>query len=37
MTHGDLNFAALRHIKDNQKLIAYYYEEKGFVHIGILK
>ena len=37
MTQGDLNHAAPKYISDAQKLIAYYYEEKGFVHIGILK
>ncbi len=37
MTHGDLNYASPKHIYDAKKLIAYYYEEKGLVHIGILK
>ena len=37
MTHGDLNFAAPKYIYDAKRLIAYYYEEKGLVHIGILK
>ena len=37
MTHGDLNLAAPKYIRDAKKLIAYYYEEKGLVHIGILK
>lgn len=35
--HGDLNFAAPKYIRDAQKLIAYYYEEKGTIHFGILK
>lgn len=37
MTHGDLNLASPKYIRDAKKLIAYYYEEKGLVHIGILK
>lgn len=37
MIHGDLNFATSKYIRDAKKLIAYYYDEKGSVHFGILK